>query len=91
MNDLENRQAEFAKSFDLTYDQYKKLATCLSHIELITCLELLKARRHRSKSRQRWAAAIRTWLDCSVTLKPLSIVEFKMAEPKWPVRYSLPH
>ena len=91
MTEIEKRQADFAKGFDLTFDQYRKLATSLSYIELITCLELLKAKRHKSKSRQRWATTIRAWLDYSDTLKPLSIVEFRMAEPKWPIRYSLPH
>jgi hypothetical protein len=90
MTDLEKRQEEFATGFGLTLEQYKFLVSSLNYTELITCLELLKAKRHKSQWRERKANAVRVWIDGRITLKPLSITEFRMAEPKWPLHYRLP-
>lgn len=90
MTDLEIRQEEFAKAFELTLEQYKFLTSSLNFTELITCLELLKAKRHKSKWRQSKAQTVRMWIDDRIGLKPLSITEFRMAEPTWPLHYRLP-
>ena len=87
---LEQRQTEFAATFGLTLEQYKKLASSLSHIELITCLELLRAKRHRSGFRNHCKIQIQHWLDGAPYMKPLTQRQFKMAEPKWPIHYNIP-
>lgn len=91
MSTLEQQQAEFAASFGLTLEHYKKLTGTLSYTELITCLELLKARHHRSGFRASCASQIQAWLNGSEHLKPLSPRQFKGAEPKWPITYSIPN
>lgn len=90
MSTLEQRQAEFAASFGLSFEHYKKLASALNSTELITCLELLKARRHRSGFRASCTSQINAWLNGSEHLKPLSPRQFKGAEPKWPIPYTIP-
>lgn len=90
MSTLEQRQAEFASSFGLTLEHYRKLASTLSYTELITCLELLKARRHRSGFRASCTTQINAWLNGNDHVKPLSPRQFKGAEPKWPITYNIP-
>ena len=90
MSTLETRQEEFAKTFNLTLAQYKRLASSVNAEELITCLELLKARTHRSRSRAEMAESVRQWIDCGTALKPLSLFEFRKAVPTWPVRFQIP-
>lgn len=90
MSELETRQAEFAVAYRITFEEYKKLVTSCSYDEVITCLELLKARRHRSSFRKDMEAGIRKWFSDGVGLKPLSPRQFDASRPKWPVQYSLP-
>ena len=92
MSDLEVRQTQFAAAFGLTHAQYKKLASACDSRELVTALELLKAKKHRSGYRASLAEAVRVWLaeDIPTHLKPLSVHQFRNAEPKWPVHYNLP-
>lgn len=90
MTDLEVRQEQFALSFGLTLVQYKKLASSVTTDELISCLELLKAKKHRSHFRASIAVELRQWLDYGGALKPLSVFQLKAIVPKWPIKYSLP-
>lgn len=92
MSDLDARKAAFASSFGLTLEQYQKLASRCTTDELVTCLELLKAKHHRSGYRARLAQTIRTWFDGADPshFKPLSYWQFKNAAPKWPVHYNFP-
>jgi hypothetical protein len=90
MSSLEQRQTEFAESFGLTLEHYKKLASALNHTELVTCLELLRAKRHRSGFRSHCKSQIQQWLGGAPYLKPLSQRQFEMAMPKWPIHYTIP-
>lgn len=91
MSDLDARKTAFASEFGLTLEQYQKLASRCTSDELVTCLELLKAKRHRSGYRARLAQAIRDWfVDDSTHFKPLAPWQFKNALPKWPVHYNFP-
>lgn len=90
MSDLVARQTEFAAHYSLTYDEYKLLAHSCTSDELITCLELLKAKKHRSPYRARLAQAIREWLVTQNYTKPLSHWQFKNAVPTWPVHHNIP-
>lgn len=84
-------QEAFAATFNLSYPQYRKLVTSLTASEVIICLELLKAKRHRSEFRASMERQVRSWLaDTSGTLKPLSPKQFLAASPKWPINYTLP-
>lgn len=90
MSDLELRQERFALDFGLTLAQYKKLASSLGHTDLISCLELLKARRFRSKTRKQAQEQILQWLEFGTDLKPLSANQLKMIAPTWPIKFQIP-
>lgn len=90
MTDLEMRQELFAKDFGLSLAQYKKLASSVTSDELISCLELLKAKTHKSHFRSSVSAALWRWLESGVTLKPLSLNQMRAIVPKWPVKYRIP-
>lgn len=90
MSELETRQQQFAQTFGLTLQQYKRLASSVTYEELITCLELLKAKKHKSGSRARMAESIRQWIDYGTSLKPLSMFEFRKAMPTWPIKIQIP-
>ncbi len=90
METLEHRQAEFAKQFDLTYEQYKLLSKSVTYDQLISCLELLRCKGHRSQYRASMASKIRSWIDNPVGLKPLSGKEFSFVLPRWPVHFQIP-
>ena len=84
---------EFAGMHRITCDEYKRLCSSMRTDEVITCLELLKAKRHRSPFRQAMEARIREWLeqaDSSIRTRPLTPKEFEAAKPKWPITYTLP-
>lgn len=87
---LAQRQTEFAAQFRISYDEYKKLVTTLQLEEIITCLELLRCKKHRSGSRRSMEVQIRKWFTSDVYLKPLTPYQFKLAKPKWPVKFTLP-
>lgn len=80
----------FAAQFHLTLDEYKRLVSSMTYDEVITCLELVKASKHRSGFRSRMSAQIRTWLPGSQYLKPLTHNQFRAMTPKWPIHYTLP-
>jgi len=85
---------EFAVLHNLTVDEYMKLVQSMRTGEVITCLELLRARRHRSEFRRNMDIKIRMWLIAANTngerTQPLTAKEFEMARPKWPITYTLP-
>ncbi len=87
---LVQRQTEFAAQFRISYDEYKKLVTTLSLEEITTCLELLRCKQHRSGFRRSMEVHIREWLAGNKYLKPLHPHQFKLAKPKWPVKFTLP-
>jgi hypothetical protein len=90
MTDLEQRQIDFAAGFGLALNEYKALARSLTTADLISVLELLKAKTHKSKKRERYAADVRAWLKNPTGLKPLPAWALKDIECTWPVRYRLP-
>lgn len=90
MTDLELRQIDFAAHFGLLLNDYKRLASALTTEELISVLELLKAKRHRSKKRARCASDVRAWLKSPVNLKPLTYWQLQDIKCTWPVDYRLP-
>lgn len=90
MNGLEQRQIEFASGFGLTLKQYKQLASSLGTEDLIAVLELLSAKKHRSRRRAQYAAFVASWLANPITLKPLTPRQLKEIAPTWPVRFQLP-
>lgn len=94
-----NAYEEFAKSFSLTTHQLRILTRMYCTTEVITCLELLKAKKHRSNFRASLASQLRMWLkanenhpinDSLLLLRPLSAAQLKAALPKWPVNYNIP-
>jgi hypothetical protein len=88
--DLVERKTEFAKQFNITYDQYQKLATTLSYEELVCCLELLHFK-HRNTFRHAMLLKVQKWLQgLSPASKPLSPREFASCKPTWPIKYELP-
>lgn len=87
---LEDRQREFAALHRITLEEYKKLVSSLTYDEVITCLELLKAVKHKSGFRATMEQHVRSWLANPAYLKPLSPNQMKAAKPKWPIRYNLP-
>ena len=90
MNSLEQQQHAFAERNRITYDEYKKLVSSMTYDQVITCLELLKAKKHKSSFRARLEAKIRAWFPDSGASKPLTDAEYHMAKPKWPIHYQLP-
>ena len=87
---LSQRQTEFAAQFRISYAEYKKLVSSLSLEEIITCLELLRCKVHRSGKRRSMEEQVRRWLTNDTYLKPLTVYQFKLARPKWPVKFTLP-
>ncbi len=87
---LVQRQTEFAEYNRITYDEYKMLVKTLHYDEVITCLELLRCKKHNSGFRASMEIHIRRWLSGGGGLKPLTPLQFKYAKPKWPIKYSLP-
>lgn len=90
MIELEQRQIEFALTFGLTLKEYKQLASSLGTEDLISVLELLKAKKHKSRRRAQYAAYVTSWLANPLTLKPLTPRQLKEIVPTWPVRFQLP-
>lgn len=87
---LQQRQTEFAAIYGITYKEYKMLVSVLQLDEIITCLELLKPKKHLSSFRQSMETKVRHWLAGGGALKPLTPREFEWSKPKWPVKYQLP-
>ncbi len=89
--ELEQSQREFALKFRISYEEYKILVTSMTTDEVITCLELLRAKKHKSKFRERMETQIREWLAHDYgNSKPLTDKDFMWARPKWPIHYQLP-
>lgn len=94
-----NAYEEFAQSFSLTVHQLRMLSHMYATTEVITCLELLKAKKHRSSFRAGLASRLRMWLkmneghpinDALLIARPLSPSQLKAALPRWPVNYNIP-
>lgn len=83
---------EFAAQFNLSLDDYRKLAMVCTTMELTTVLELLKAKSHtRSKYRYRMSLQVRGWLtNPQYKRKPLSQNQFDALRPTWPLRWKFP-
>lgn len=92
LNDLrETTQRKFAELQRLTFEEYARLVKACTYEEVITCLELVRAKRHPSEFRAKMEQQIRGWLtDPGIHQKPLSPKQFAMTKPKWPIKYTLP-
>jgi hypothetical protein len=89
----------FAKEFGITKRQLHLLMVLHTSVDLYTCLELLKAKKHRSPFRASVTAQLRKWLEVNQSTpedqikflqKPLSASQLKAATPAWPVHYQIP-
>jgi hypothetical protein len=87
---LRERQAEFARCYDLSLDQYLKIMRSCSTDEAITVFEVLKSKHHHSGYRASMASRIRRWTEDGLTGKPLSPEQFKHLKPTWPIRWKFP-
>lgn len=87
---LRVRQAEFAKTFNLSLDQYLRVMRSCTTDEAITVFEILKAKRHHSEYRATMESRIRSWIDSGITAKPLTPEQFKQLRPTWPTRIKFP-
>jgi hypothetical protein len=90
MTDLEQRQSQFALTFGLTLNEYKRLASSLRTEDLIAVLELMRAKKHRSRKRALYAEFVRSWLKSPVTVRPLTGLQLKEITPHWPVQFRIP-
>lgn len=95
-----NAREAFANQFGITKQQLQVLMYVYGATDLFTCLELIKAKKHRSPFRADLARQLRMWLkthesisqsDARLAHKPLSPQQLKAAMPKWPVHYQIPH
>jgi hypothetical protein len=87
---LRVRQAEFAKAYKLSLDEYLKIVRTCTATEVITLLELMKTSRHRSSFRASMHLKVRRWLDNDLSGHPLTADQFKALAPTWPVQLNLP-
>lgn len=89
------QRTQFAQSLGLTEDQLKRLLSTYDATDLTTCIELLKAKSHRSMFRASLAMQLRKWLQnespsSTLRLKPLSVKQLQEAKPSWPVHLRIP-
>jgi hypothetical protein len=91
LDSLRVRQAEFAKRFNLSLEQYLKIMRACTADEAVTVFELLKAKRHSSHYRARMELQVRRWIDNGVSSKPLTVEQFKLLKPQWPVHWRFPN
>lgn len=90
-NMREAEQRKFAELQRLTFEEYTRLVKACTYEEVITCLELVRAKRHPSEFRAKMEQQIRGWLsEPGIHQKPLSPKQFAMTKPKWPIKYTLP-
>lgn len=87
---LRERQAEFAKRYDLSLDQYLRVMRSCTTDEAITVFEILKSKHHQSEYRASMASRIRRWIDDGIAGKPLTPEQFKQLKPTWPIRWRFP-
>lgn len=88
--DLQERFAQTV--IGITFAQYKRLTAILRTEELITVLELLRCRRHRSSYRERQSQRIRVWLDNPRSVgRPLDAEAIIRCTPRWPITFSIPN
>lgn len=91
LTELEKRQTAFAAEYNITLLEYQKLVKALTYTELLTCLELLKSKSHKSGTRAYFAKEVRRWLSGQhLGSKPFSPADFKKAEPSYHVNIELP-
>lgn len=93
-------QATFASQFNITKAELRLLMKSCNSTELYTCLELLRAKKHRSSFRASMSALVRQWLLANATAlesnsvhlipKPLSRRQFEKSIPSWPTLYQIP-
>ncbi len=84
------RQAEFAKAFNLTLEEFSRIVQSCSLIEITVILELMRVTKHRSSLRAGAHAKVRRWLDEELPGPPLMPTMVKALTPKYPVRWVLP-
>ncbi len=91
MATVQEQQAEFAKAYGLTYEQLHRLMSNCRSDQLTTCLELLRARTHRSGYRDRSAVKLRRWVESDAPVSiPFSTKDWEYLAPKWPVNINIP-
>lgn len=91
MATVQEQQTEFAKVYGLTFEGLHKLMGACRSDQLTTCLELLRAKTHRSGFRDRQATKLRRWIDeNSVASLPFSTKEWEYLTPSWPVHINIP-
>jgi hypothetical protein len=87
---LRSRQAEFAKAFNLTFDEFSRIVRSCSLVEITVVLEVLRVKNHRSSFRANAHARIRRWLDEKLPGPPLMPSVVQALTPVYPVRWVLP-
>lgn len=90
-DDLQTRQTAFAKTFNLSLDDYLFIVSNNSLETITTLLELLRPQTFRSPIRENAAAKLRRWLDNKlVSTPPLTRAELESLTPSWPITWKLP-
>jgi hypothetical protein len=88
---VEREKKELADSCSISVEEYNKLAMTLHSSDLISCLDLLRAKKYKSARRAFLARKIRDWLKSDLKIGfPLSKGDLKTLEPKWPVKFHIP-
>jgi hypothetical protein len=87
---LEKQQAEFAKCFNMTIEQYRLVVQSCTSEEVVAVFELVRHKNHRSMFRQKMCARLLRWFDLGVRSKPFSEKEFKLLAPTWRINWKLP-
>jgi len=89
-NSLRERQEVFAAKFGLTLAQFLKLTHVCRTEELVTVLELLKVKKHKTQFRARMHLHLKNWLDNDGFGKPFTSSQFGWLKPTWPITWQLP-
>ncbi len=90
LDPLKQEQTAFAKSLDLSLEEFLLLSRTLSTADLYSVCELLRCKKFRSQFRQRASGKVRLWLKDPDRLGPLNPIELKWIAPKWPIHWKLP-
>lgn len=90
LDPLKQEQSVFAKSLDLSLDEFLLLTRTLNTVDLYSVCDLLRCKKFRSQFRQRSASKIRAWLKDPKGMGPLNPIELKWIAPKWPIHWKLP-
>ncbi len=89
-HDLRKSRTEFASGFNLTLEEYLKLAQVHNSTELVIVLELMKSKKPRTGFRAFCQYKVRRWLDENKIGRPLSDTHIKQLQPRYPLNWSLP-